>query len=228
MLARFSYPAMCAARNFAFKLKGVSKMNNLVDKEKPIFQLIFGDGWSKLPPVMLKHYANRPYSNDISTVEGHLDVMCKWYIQPLFCLLGTVPAYNEKNVSVTVNFTSQQNNSGFGFERVFYFKNRKPFHFRSCMYQVSGNEVMERMKYGICWHSSYSWDGKQVVLAHKGYSLRIFGINIPLPITWLIGRGDAYEIPIDDNTFGMCVNITHPLLGNIYEYKGQFKIIKEI
>lgn len=201
---------------------------NSTNNTTPIFQLIFGKDWQKLPPVMLKHYANRPYSNDISTVEGHLDVMCKWYVQPFFFALSTVPAYNEKNVPVTVNFSSQQNNAGFGFERIFYFKNRKPFYFRSRMYQVKGNEVMERMKYGICWHSHYSWDGARVILAHKGYSLRILGLNIPLPITWLIGRGDAYETPVNDNRFDMCVNITHPLLGNMYEYKGQFKVTKEI
>lgn len=228
LLAKFCYPAMRAGRNIALKLKGVSKINNLYDREKPIFQPIFGEGWQKLPPVMLKHYANRPYSSDISTVEGELDVMCKWYIQPFFRLLGTVPGYNEKNVPVTVNFTSQPNNAGFGFERIFHFKNHKPFHFHSRMYQISGSEVMELMKYGICWHSNYFWDDSKIVLEHKGYSLRAFGINIPLPITCLIGRGDAYEIPVDDNTFDMCVNITHPLLGNIYEYKGQFKVTREV
>ncbi len=199
-----------------------------IDKNAPIFQPIFGDSWHTLPSVMLKHYANRPYSNDISTVEGHLDVMCKESLQPFFRLLGIVPAYNEKNVPVTVHFTSQPHSAGFGLERIFHFQNHKPFYFRSRMYQASGNEVIERMKYGICWHSHYSWDGTKVLLAHKGYSLRICGISIPLPMTWLIGRSDAYEIPVDDDRFDMCVTITHPLLGHIYEYKGQFKVVKNL
>jgi hypothetical protein len=199
-----------------------------IETNKPIFQPIFGGSWEKLPTVMLKHYANRPYSLDVSTVEGNLDVMCKWYVKLFFCLFRTVPPYNEKNIPVTVNFTSQPETAGFGLERIFYFKNRKPFHFRSCMYQVKGNEVMERMKYGICWHFYYSWDGEKVTLRHKNYSIRMFGINIRLPITSLIGRGDAYEIPVDKNRFDMCATITHPLLGKIYEYKGQFKVKKEV
>ena len=195
---------------------------------EPIFKPIFGESWNSLPPVMHKHYANRPYSEDISTVEGTLDVMCKGYLKPFLKLSGTAPPYNEKGVPVTVHFTSQPDTNAFCFDRVFYFKNRKPFHFCSHMTQVKGNEIMEQMKYGICWHSDYGWDGTKVTLQHKGYSLRIAGMNIPLPITWLIGRGDAEEIAIDENTFDMRVTMTHPLFGQIYGYKGRFKVVKEV
>ena len=57
--------------------------------------------------------------------------------------------------------------------------------------------------------------------------MHVFGRNIPLPITWLIGRSDAEEMAVDDNKFDMCATITHPLLGKIYEYKGRFRVIKE-
>jgi hypothetical protein len=177
---------------------------------------------------MHKHYANFPYCDDLSTVEGTLDVMCKWYLKPFFWLVGTVPSRNEQNVPVTVHFTSQANSTAFYFERIFYFKDRKPFYFRSRMTQVKDNEVMEQMNYGICWHSYYSWDGARVILQHKGYSLRLGNINIPLPITLLVGRSDAKERPVGDDVFDMNATITHPLLGKMYEYKGQFKVIKEV
>ena len=45
-------------------------MNNMV----PIFKSIFGKQWAILPPVMLEHYANRPYCDDVGTVEGKMDV----------------------------------------------------------------------------------------------------------------------------------------------------------
>ena len=44
--------------------------------EEPIFKSIFGASWDELPSVMRKHYANRPYSDDITIVDGVLDVMC--------------------------------------------------------------------------------------------------------------------------------------------------------
>ncbi len=196
--------------------------------QEPIFKPIFGKSWNDLPPVMRRHYANRPYSDDSSTVEGTLDIMCKWYLKPMFWLLGTVPPYSELKVPVTVHFTSQTDGGAFCFGRIFHFRNRKPFHFRSHMTQVADNEVIEQMNYGICWHSRYFWDGERVILQHKGYSLRLGSFNIPLPITYLVGRGDAYEVAVSDIAFNMCVTLTHPLLGKIYEYKGQFQVVKEV
>lgn len=194
---------------------------------EPIFKPVFDKSWNDLPPVMHRHYANRPYSHDHVIVEGVLNVMCQWYLRPLFRTFGTVPPYNEAGVPVTVHFTSEPDSEAFCFDRVFHFRNQQPFHFRSRMFRRQQNEIMEVMNHGICWHSYYEWNGIKVRLRHKGYSLRLCKINIPLPITWLIGRGDAEEIAVNDERFDMCATITHPLLGKVYEYKGQFKVIKE-
>lgn len=194
--------------------------------EQPTFQPVFGESWDALPPVMKKHYANRPYSTDEVRVEGKLDVMCKWYLKPIFWLLGSVPPYGGKNVPVTVRFTSEPDSNAFCFDREFRFAGRKPYHFRSRMIPMGGDEIMEVMRYGICWHCHYGWDGQKVTLRHKGYSLQLLERNIPLPITWLIGRGDADEWPVSDGSFDMCVQMKHPLLGKVYEYKGQFRVRK--
>lgn len=226
IFARWCYPFMRGFRNIALYIKNVDKINNLIDKNEPIFKPIFGKDWDKLPPVMHKHYANLPYSNHEVVAEGRLDFMCKFYIKPFLKLSRTAPAYNEKDVAVTVRFTSKPNNASFCFNRIFYFKDHKPYHFNTCMYQVKDREVIERMKYGICWHSNYSWDGEKVILTHKKYSLQFFSINIPLPITWLIGRTDAEEIALDDNSFAMSASIIHPIFGEVYSYKGQFEVKK--
>ena len=49
----------------------------------PIFQSIFGEQWSVLPPVMHKHYANRPRSNDVVTVEGLMKVEVSLFVKLL-------------------------------------------------------------------------------------------------------------------------------------------------
>ena len=85
---------------------------------------------------------------------------------------------------------------------------------------------MEIMSLGLCWNIHYLWKNNKVILRHKGYALKAFGHFIPLPITWLLGRGDAEEWAIDDNMFEMYAQLTHPLFGKIYEYKGQFEFEK--
>lgn len=197
-----------------------------MSSEEPIFKPIFNKSWDSLPPVMLKHYANKPYSTDLNIVEGKMEIFCKKYLKPLFWLIGTAPAFNEVDVPVTVEFSSVPDGKDFCFNRIFHFKNHKTFHFRSRLTQVKDNEVKECMSYGICWHCYYSWDGKKITLQHKGYSWQIGRIKIPLPVTWLMGRCDANEWPIDENTFDMCATINHPILGKVYEYKGRFKVVE--
>jgi hypothetical protein len=72
---------------------------------------------------------------------------------------------------------------------------------------------------------NYFWEVDRVMLRHKGYALRVFGHFIPLPISFLLGRGDAEEIPVSDNAFDRCATITPPWCGKIYEYKGRFNLV---
>ena len=195
--------------------------------EQPIFKSIFGKDWDNLPPVMRKHYANRPYSTDVTVVEGTLDVMCrgpiKWFSW-LFWLLRGIPPHNENDVLVKVNFESDANSQSFHFNRTFHFKKRKLYSFKSRMVQIKGSEVIEIMRSRLGWKMNFVWQDGQVKLKHKGYILYFFGFFIPLPLTFLLGEGNAEETPIDDDHFDMKVTITHPWWGIIYQYRGRFKI----
>ena len=179
---------------------------------------------------MHKHYANRPYSNDLVTVEGTLDVTCGRIfrlLSPLFHLLSGIPPYTGRDAPVTVNFRSTGNSEEFHFDRTFYFAGKKPWRFRSKMVQVRDNEVIEIMRFGIVWRLLYEWRDNKVILRHKGYGIRIVGTLIPLPLTPLLGQGYAEEIALDDDSFAMQVNISHPWWGKLYEYKGQFRSTTE-
>ena len=192
---------------------------------EPIFRPVFGDAWDSLPPAIRKHYANRADVNERITVDGHLDIACS----PLFCLfrklhwwLGNVPPVNEKNVPVTVHFDSKEGCDGFYFNRIFHFKDRKPYTFRSCMRRQRGSDVVEIMNFGICWKVRYGWENGKVILSHRGFGIRILGYILPLPITVLVGKGEAEEIALSDDAFAMQATLTHSLWGKLYEYKGRF------
>jgi hypothetical protein len=221
------YPWMRGMRNWLLRRRGIGRIDNLQLKEAPIFKSIFGETWESLPPVMKKHYANRPYMDDITVVEGTLDVTCKaplvWF-SPLMKLMGQIPTYNEQNVPVTVRFQSDKSSKAFHFNRIFNFKDTKPYTFQSRMLQIKDNEVIEIMRFGLGWKMLYVWDGQKVVLQHQGYALQLFGYFIPMPLTFLIGKGYAEEVAVDDNTFDMMTCITHPLWGKVYEYKGRFHV----
>ncbi len=197
--------------------------------KRPIFQDIFGEDWGALPPVFKARYANRPFSSDRTRVEGMLDIQCRSFmtwLRPFYRLLGSVPAVSERNVPVTVNFDSHPNTREFHFNRTFNFSQRRTYCFHSRMRQEQGSRLIEIMRFGICWRLSCHWQAGKVRLIHRGYALKLFGVLLPLPISLLVGRGDAEEIAVDDEQFDMRVTITHPILGVIYAYSGRFKLIK--
>ena len=226
-ISRLMYPWLRGACNWLLRQRKVGRIDNLNLKNEPTFKSIFGENWDSLPTVMKKHYANYPYSTEVTIAEGKLDIFCKpplLWLSPLMRVLGQIPAFNENNVPVTVRFESDINSQAFHFNRSFNFSNRKPYVFHSRMLQIRDNEVIEIMRFGLSWKMQYSWDGEKVVLVHKGYAIQLFGHLIPLPLTFLMGAGNATEYPVDDDTFDMEVNITHPWWGEMYGYKGRFKV----
>ncbi len=192
-----------------------------------IFKSVFGAAWDDLPPVIRKHYLNRPYSNDRVTVTGTLDTYCAGPIKAfrwLFWKMGGIPPHTEKDVEVIVHFDSDPQTRAFHFNRIFKFKTVAYYAFRSRMLQIKGNDVVEFMRFGVGWRMAYCWEDQRVKLKHRGYVLHLAGRIIPVPLTWALGEGYAEEIALDDESFDMFVHIVHPWWGKIYEYKGRFKV----
>lgn len=228
-LATLVYPWMRGVRNLLLRVLGKHPINNLQLNNVPTFAPIFGADWESLPTVMKKHYANRPYSHDRVVVEGRMSVeyrsIMKW-LKPFYRLLGTVPVVNAHDIPVRVQFDSEPDSNAFRFHRFFAFSNTRPYQFRSRMLQIEGNKLVEIMRFGICWCLSYHWNNGKVLLQHRGYAWRVLGHYLPLPLHWLLGRGDAEEIPLDDHRFAMKVTMVHPWFGEIYNYRGEFTVVQ--
>jgi predicted DCC family thiol-disulfide oxidoreductase YuxK len=230
-LAALLYPWMRGTRNWLLRRRKRPPLDNLQRRDQPIFQSIFGGQWDDLPPVMKKHYANHPYSHDRVVVEGRMAVEFRsvlHVLRPFYRLLGTVPIVSAQNVPVRVEFDSDPDTRAFHFNRTFLLPSARPYHFRTRMLQRSGNELVEIMRFGICWCLRYEWDGQKVRLQHRGYALHWFGHFIPVPLHWLLGRGDAEEVALDDDRFAMQVTLMHPLLGQLYSYRGEFRVVSPV
>ncbi|RLU02331.1 MAG: DUF4166 domain-containing protein [Ketobacter sp.] len=230
-LSKLAYPWMRAVRNGLLRLRHKRPIDNLNRTADPIFKPVFGDQWEQLPPVMKQHYAIRPYSHDKVIVDGMMDVVCYWPLRaarPFYRLMGSIPLVTEYGVRCTVHFTSSPYNRNFGFVRHFWFVHRRFYRFRSRMLTLGGEKVIEIMRFGFCWKMLYRWEEDKVKLIHDGYGLYWFGHLIPLPVTWLLGRGDAEEWAIDDNRFAMKVIMKHPLFGTQYSYSGTFTITQPL
>ena len=225
-IARLCYPAMRAGRNLLLRLNDVDKIANLVPEQpgEPIFKQILGEKWHTLPTVMQDHYAVRPYSTDRVTVRGTLNVA----VSPLAALLarttGMLIAQSGEDVPVTVTFRSGPTTAAFRFDREFFFPGEKPVHFRSRMEWVNDNILIEFMRFGIGWKFAFDWRDGKITLDHRGYVWRLFGLTLPIPGELLLGKGEAEETPLTDNSFAMWTHTTHRLFGKMFGYAGTFEV----
>ena len=137
---------------------------------------------------------------------------------------GMLVAWSGNSIPTTVTFKSGLDSEGFHFDRVFHYPGKGDIRFHSRMERVGGNEVVEFMRFGIAWRTAYEWDGKRMILHHRGYVWRLFGMLIPLPLSLIIGKTHAEEIPVSENAFSMWTHIKHPLFGETLRYAGTFEI----
>lgn len=197
-------------------------MNNDV----PIFKPVFGNDWEKLPIVFKKHYMNRPYSHDVVTVEGKMNITSSGlmkYISPLFKLIKVLMPYQGKEIPAIVYLRSDSVSNAYHFDRTFYAPNKPPYSFKSFMLPIKDNIVVEFMFWGIGWRCAYLLKDNQVLLEHRGYVWKMFGFLIPLPISLLLGRVEMLKEAISDDTFRLDMVMIHPLIGK-YIYSGELTI----
>lgn len=225
-MARLCYPAMRAGRNLLLRLKGVSKIGNLktMNSGEPIFRAVLGRQFEQLPEVFKQHYAVRPYSHDVVVVRGRLNVRVSFFVGLMSRLFGVLVPWSGNDIPVTVRFESGPDSGGFRFEREFCYPGNKIVRFSSRMERLKGNELVERMRFGFGWRLAYEWNGEKMLLLHRGYVWRVLGVDIPLPLEFILGRGYAEEQALSDNEFRMQTYTRHALFGDTFGYEGRFEI----
>lgn len=223
LLAKILYPMVKSIRRLLLNFKGVGSIT--FNDGLPLFARVLGDDWQKLTPVMKKRFSNRIYTNDTVLVNGEMTIKSsRWIriIKPLLKLTGALISQDGESIPVSVKFRSEVNSSKYWFDREFRFN--QPVYFKSYMINIKNNIMVEFMRFNVGWRAKFSVNGDSVVMSHDGYVFRFFNILIPVPISLFLGRCDVIERPISDDTFSMEMSLNHFLLGEIYQYKGIFKI----
>lgn len=196
----------------------------------PIFKQILGVSWNNLGKVIKEHYFLRPYSSDYIYVTGEMEEIYHSNIAklliPFGLLFGAIVPYKGKQVTIDVHYNSSPDNSNLYWDRVFKFKNRKAFHFKSYMEYQSGNEVIEYVRFGLGMKLAVSTENNAIIFHNIAYVWKIMGIKIPIPVNLFFGNAYIEERPIDDKHFSMKMIIKHPLFGVLFRYSGQFSFDK--
>ena len=192
---------------------------------KPIFKPVFGDTWVLLPKVFLRHYQISCDSNERVVAKGLMDIKTHGLLKlfkPIYRLLKMAPIISCKQVPCEVIYSSKAKTNYILLTRSFHFPNKKSYSFQSKMLPLYENVVLDIMHFGFCWKLKYYYEQNKIKLEHLGYGLKLCKYIIPLPITFILGKIEAYEYVIDEQKFGMYAHIKHPWFGILYSYQGEF------
>lgn len=183
--------------------------------------------WQHFPIFMQKHYANKPYTQDSTTIQGKMDVDYRGLfllLAPVLGMMGMLVPYKGKNIPVTVLLQSKPDSADLYFNRTFYFPNKKPYQFRSYMRYIGDNTVIEFLKGGLGTKMQYMYDGEKIDLVYKGYVWKLGRFIMPLPLAWFMGKAYTQKRALSDNAFSLHMEIKHPLWGVMYSYAGELTI----
>ena len=196
--------------------------------DEPLFKKVLGPRWTELSDVIRKHYFLRAGSVDAVCVTGTMGEVDHTPIArlliPFGLLFGSVVPWRGRDIPVEVHYNARADDRAIYWHRVFRFPNHRPFHFRSHMAQVRGNEVIEFIRFGVGARLVVTAENGGLVFRDRGYVWRIGPLTLPLPGRLVFGRVYVEEMPIDERRFAMKLEIAHPLLGRLFSYNGEFKL----
>lgn len=193
----------------------------------PTFAAALGQYWDQLPNLFKRRYGSTAYLNQCILLTGSLDITVSPFFKcmsPALRLVGALIPYPGTDVPVDINIISKSNTDIIFMNRCFRYPNRKPRHFNSKFAVTKKGDVIEFMRFGLGVRMRYQASKNCITLLHKGYVWRIFGLNLRVPLSLVLGKVSAKEVLQTNNSFNMFVRIEHSLFGKIFEYKGLFKL----
>jgi len=212
----------------------------------PVFARALGEDWSKISPLVRRHYDLAPHSDAKIAFEGEMTV---WYPRPALIvlafvrLIGGLVLLRQKGLKVRVENNSRPNDAAMHWRREFHppSKNRqgknrrgksrwgknradrnRPIIFRSRMEYAGGRNVIEYVGYNVGVKMQISAVDGAIHYRSTGYVLKFGPLFIPLPGHLLLGRALISEEQRGDDAIAMRFEIKHPLWGTTYSYSGRF------
>lgn len=182
---------------------------------------------TKLPKILQRRYNINPYSDNKLVLNGVMNItMSRMFriFSPFFRIVGALTPYSGNNIPVDITLISNRNSPFVLMHRIFYYKNRPPYHFSSKMLPIKDNEIIELTRFRIGIKLLYRLENNKIIMDYGGYIFYLGKWSFPLPLHYIIGKFSAYEKAENDEIFNMQVNIVHTFFGKIFECTGKFKI----
>ena len=187
-----------------------------------LMQQALGKQWEQLPKALQSHYNNNADGHNVAT--GRLTINYPNFMQWPFNALrlaGALVNRRGKNLPTTVERKMQAGKQYW--HRTICFPDGKEIHFKSLfVYIPKNNEFIEYTNRLLGLKMKVHVENEKLIYESCGYVLKLGSFLLPIPESLSLGHASIIETAVDEKTFDMDFRLKHPLLGEIFSYKGQF------
>lgn len=186
---------------------------------KSLMQTVLGADWDKLPPALQAHYRF-----GTTTDTGHMDIDYPRYMQVYLSVLrvfGALVNRSGRRVATVVQKTVVGERQYW--RRTITFADGKVVRFNSFWVYAGGNEMIEFVNpvLGL----QMATQVKDGALHYRGvrFVVKLGPLLLPIPEWLVLGRTTIVEVATGPRHFAMDFRLTHPLLGQVFRYAGEFE-----
>jgi len=189
--------------------------------EKSLMQIALGDQWQELPSALQAHY-----QSNANTDIGQMDIEYPLFMQPYLTVLrlfGVLVNRRGKKIPTTVE--KHMKGDIQYWKRTIRFSEEKIILFNSFCVHDRGNELIEYVNLFLGLRMRVHIENNELHYEGCNFVLKLGKLLVPIPEWLLLGHTTIVETAITDCEFTMDFKLTHPILGLIFRYSGEFKNI---
>jgi hypothetical protein len=205
------------------------KLNMQQNKIEPVIKKALGNRWEQLSDAIKRHYDICPGEDNTLNLHGEMSEVFHSNIAKLFLLpgrlFGALVPYRGRNIPTQVtNWTCKLNNNAMYWHRTLKFPGHPEVIFQSRMEHVTGNEIIEYVKYGMGIRLALFEENHALVYRGLGYVMRLGNLKLPIPNWLVLGEATIVEEAVSDHAVRLDFKMIHPVFGKTFGYSGYFAI----
>jgi hypothetical protein len=186
---------------------------------KSLMQHALGDDWEKLPPALQAHYRF-----GTTTDTGHMNIEYPRFMQPCLSVLRVVGALiNRRGRRVSTIVEKRVVGERQYWRRTMTYSDGKVVYFNSFWVAAGSNQVIEFVNPVLGLQMAPRVENGRLHYRGVCFVVKLGPLLLPIPEWLVLGRTTIVEEAVDETHFVMDFRLTHPLLGQVFRYSGEFE-----
>lgn len=185
---------------------------------KSLMQHALGNDWHKLPAALQAHYRF-----GTTTDTGWLDIEYPRFMHPYISLLRRFGALiNRPGKEVSTVVEKSVVNDRQVWRRTITYADNETIPFNSFWVHAGGNQLIEFVNPVLGLQMAVWIEGKRLHYQGVRFVAKLGRWLLPIPEWLALGHTSIVEEALSESRFAMDFRVTHPVLGQVFRYSGEF------